>query len=257
VHGAGLAQPVVGGVGIADEAGAGCPVARDVRGVDADLERARRRPGGDRSSRREARSIADAVRILGALPIADELAQQRWSIASDFLEAGAWRALAEHALGAWRAGELRPAAVGRGADRALRPEIRGDRIAWIDPARCAPEVSSYLIRMEALRLELNRDFLGLLDFESHFAVYPAGERYALHADRFARDARRVLSTVLYLNAGWTPADGGALRLHPEGAAPVDVLPLGGTLVVFASDLAHEVLPARRVRLSLAGWFRRR
>ena len=38
----------------------------------------------------------------------------------------------------------------------------------------------------------------------------------------------------------------------------DVLPRGGTLVVFLSDrFPHEVLPARRERLSLAGWFRRR
>jgi Rps23 Pro-64 3,4-dihydroxylase Tpa1-like proline 4-hydroxylase len=28
-------------------------------------------------------------------------------------------------------------------------------------------------------------------------------------------------------------------------------------VVFASELEHEVLPARRERFSLAGWFRRR
>jgi SM-20-related protein len=38
----------------------------------------------------------------------------------------------------------------------------------------------------------------------------------------------------------------------------DLLPLAGNLLLFNSaQLAHEVLPARRERLSLTGWFRRR
>ena len=39
---------------------------------------------------------------------------------------------------------------------------------------------------------------------------------------------------------------------------VDVLPQGGRLVAFLSDrFEHEVLPARRERMSFTGWFRRR
>jgi SM-20-related protein len=37
-----------------------------------------------------------------------------------------------------------------------------------------------------------------------------------------------------------------------------VLPQGGRLVAFLSDrFEHEVLPARRERMSFTGWFRRR
>jgi SM-20-related protein len=37
-----------------------------------------------------------------------------------------------------------------------------------------------------------------------------------------------------------------------------VLPQGGRLVAFQSDrFEHEVLPARRERMSFTGWFRRR
>ncbi len=37
-----------------------------------------------------------------------------------------------------------------------------------------------------------------------------------------------------------------------------VLPIAGRLVCFLSDrFIHEVLPARRERLSLSGWFRKR
>jgi SM-20-related protein len=103
--------------------------------------------------------------------------------------------------------------------------------------------------------------LGAVELELHFAVYPAGGAYAVHVDRFRDADSRVLSLVLYLNEAWNEADGGALRLYLEAGpeAPfVDVVPYGGTLVVFLSDrFPHEVLPARRERLSLAGWFRRR
>ena len=63
--------------------------------------------------------------------------------------------------------------------------------------------------------------------------------------------------MLYLNESWSAGDGGALRLHlPAGQQ--DVLPRAGTLVAFLSGrFEHEVLPARRERLSLTGWFTRR
>jgi SM-20-related protein len=187
-----------------------------------------------------------------------DLAERRWSSLADFLGAAEWQRLAARARRAWRAGELRPAAVGQGADRAIRPEVRGDWIGWLDPSADAPETAAYLARMEALRLELNRAaYLGLFDFETHLAVYPPGAGYARHADRFARDERRVLSTVLYLNADWKPDDGGALRLYLGGGARADIEPRGGTLAIFASELEHEVLPAGRARFSLAGWFRKR
>jgi SM-20-related protein len=67
--------------------------------------------------------------------------------------------------------------------------------------------------------------------------------------------------VLYLNEDWARDDGGELRLHLDAAEAgkiQDVLPVGGTLVLFLSEhFAHEVLPANRERLSLAGWFRTR
>jgi SM-20-related protein len=49
-----------------------------------------------------------------------------------------------------------------------------------------------------------------------------------------------------------------LRLHPDGKCTEDISPLGSRLVLFLSaTMLHEVLPATRDRLSLAGWFRRR
>lgn len=157
------------------------------------------------------------------------------------------------------AGHARPAAVGHGATRALRPVTRGDQIVWLEPATLTPTQAAYWRAIDALRHHLNRElFLGLNDFEAHFARYPAGAGYARHRDTFRDDDKRRVSCTLYLNPDWQPPDGGCLRLYPAAAAPVDVLPVAGTMAVFlASDLEHEVLPARRARHSLTGWLKTR
>jgi SM-20-related protein len=64
--------------------------------------------------------------------------------------------------------------------------------------------------------------------------------------------------VLYLNFGWTPADGGALRIFLGPGEIRDVMPVAGTFVCFHSErYEHEVLPAQRERLAVTGWFLRR
>ena len=54
---------------------------------------------------------------------------------------------------------------------------------------------------------------------------------------------------------------GALRLYLDAHAHgeyIDVLPESGRLVVFLSEtFHHEVLPTRRERWSITGWFSRR
>ena len=113
--------------------------------------------------------------------------------------------------------------------------------------------------METLRIALNRElFLGLDEYESHFAFYAPGASYMQHRDRFRDDDSRTVSVIVYLNADWLPEHGGALRLHPEGLSTRDISPVGSRIAVFLSaDMLHEVLPATRDRLSLTGWFRRR
>ena len=116
-----------------------------------------------------------------------------------------------------------------------------------------------LARIERLRSGLNERLqLGAFELELHWALYPPGTRYALHVDQPRGSRARIVSLVLYLNEDWTAHDGGALRLHLGAGDTRDVLPRGGTLVAFASEgLAHEVLAARRERLALTGWLRRR
>jgi SM-20-related protein len=71
--------------------------------------------------------------------------------------------------------------------------------------------------------------------------------------------QRVLSSVVYLNPNWDIADGGELVLYDTTDSELTrVQPLAGTAVFFMSEeFPHEVLPARRERYSIAGWFRGR
>jgi predicted 2-oxoglutarate/Fe(II)-dependent dioxygenase YbiX len=76
---------------------------------------------------------------------------------------------------------------------------------------------------------------------------------------------RELTAILYLNpVSWSEKDGGALRIFggckendPDGrtaTSVTDVLPLGGTLVVFdSSSVLHAVLPSSRQRFAATVW----
>ncbi|MDD2059834.1 2OG-Fe(II) oxygenase [Pseudomonas sp. GD03860] len=192
------------------------------------------------------------------LRIVDDLATCGWSQENIFLPGPLTLALAAECRKRAAEGELAPAAVGRGPSQEVREGIRGDHIQWLEPgqAECCDQ---YLNLMDSLREALNRGlFLGLEDFECHFALYPPGAFYRKHLDRFRDDDRRMVSAVIYLNPEWLPEDGGQLRMTLKNDVEHDVQPIGGCLVVFLSgDIPHEVLPAQRERLSLTGWFRRR
>jgi SM-20-related protein len=178
------------------------------------------------------------------LRIVDDLAERGWSQQNIFLPLGLTRELAAECRKRAAEGELAPAAVGRGPTSEIREGIRGDHIQWLEPGE-AESCDSYLSLMDNLREAMNRGlFLGLEDFESHFAMYPPGAFYLRHVDRF-HDA-------------WLPEHGGELRMYLKDDVEHNVVPIGGCLVVFLSgEVPHEVMPATRDRLSLTGWFRRR
>jgi SM-20-related protein len=188
----------------------------------------------------------------------DNLAEHGWSQHNLFLPSTLTLALAAECLVLRAADVLKKAGVGRGQLPLLQANIRGDQIAWLQAGQSLA-CDTYLQIMEDLRLALNQHlYLGLDEYESHFAFYAPGAAYSKHLDRFRDDDRRTISAVIYLNEDWLPEQGGALRLHPTGASTEDITPLASRLVLFLSaDMQHEVLPATRDRLSLTGWFRRR
>lgn len=202
-----------------------------------------------------------AVTTIDSLPdrLAGELAERGLSVVDGFLGPELVTLLRRRGESLLADGRMRPARIGKGESRRLDRDQRGDLISWIDPVEPDPAEAQLLARVEEVRLALNRRlFLGLFDYEACHALYRNGARYRRHRDRFSRSGRRILTLVSYLNEGWREGDGGELRVHlPDGGIEV-VAPLAGRAVVFLSDrFPHEVLPARKERRSIAGWFRSR
>ena len=205
-------------------------------------------------------AVPEAALPLSPTCLAERLAGPGWAAYPNFVDTRTLKKLAAEARLLWRQGEFRRAQVGIGAGLQLRPEIRSDHVLWLEESPHNPAIAEYLSRIEQLRLELNQAlYLGLFGFEAHLAVYPAGSFYRRHLDRFRGTSHRIVSCILYLNDAWQEKDGGQLRLYPpNGDGQVDVLPEGGTLVAFLSDMIeHEVLPSTRERFSLTGWLRLR
>jgi SM-20-related protein len=165
------------------------------------------------------------------------------------------------------AGRLRGAGLSRGPAHRAGEGIRSDAVAWITPDGLPPELTGLWDSFLALRDALNREaYLGLDLMEVQAARYPAGAAgYRRHRDAFAAlpgaPPNRRVTAIYYANPGWTPDDGGELRLHggaSSDAGPVDVAPVLDRLLVFLSErVEHEVLPTRASRRAVTAWFRAR
>ncbi|WP_052043540.1 2OG-Fe(II) oxygenase [Oligella urethralis] len=102
-------------------------------------------------------------------------------------------------------------------------------------------------------------FMGLKGVELHYARYASGTGYKRHVDQHHNTTFRKITIVIYLNPDWTEDDGGELLiydpLNPQRVL-TRVLPIAGRTVIFRSELfEHEVLPSRKARWSVTGWFR--
>ena len=79
-----------------------------------------------------------------------------------------------------------------------------------------------------------------------------GTRYAWHADTVR--PRRKLTSIYWprFDPAWRSGDGGELRFVLNGS-DVRIAPRADRLVVFSSELPHEVLVSKIPRISLTVW----
>lgn len=172
-------------------------------------------------------------------------------------------------------------------------DIRRSRTVWIQqPLGMSSAAESGLSKlpatrlalvhtMEALRSQLEASEVGTEPLHGpatmmSYLFYPVDGFFRRHRDGprtiWASPFRehREVSFLLYLDAGWRKEWGGALRVYTgrdpktyvyrddaegEAAPHVDVLPEAGTLVLLRSpQIEHEVLPTRRPRHCVVGWF---
>lgn len=189
--------------------------------------------------------------VLNPDAIVDSFYQQGWVWLPHFLSEELNAALsheAQHEV------QLAPAGIGRQGDHQLNQQIRRDATQWFDGSTAAQQ--QYLAQMAQLQQLFNRRcFLGLFDFECHFARYQQGDYYQKHVDAFSGRSNRVLTTVSYLNS---VSEGGELALYDEHDNLIKkFLPTAGSIILFESErFPHEVLPAIDTRYSIAGWFRK-
>jgi SM-20-related protein len=201
--------------------------------------------------------LSDGTRLASLIEeLADGLVDRGYVVIDDALPEGLAAALRNEAM-QLQEDQLRPAGTGRNQDHHLDSRVRADGIYWLEPTTDAN--NAYLAIMEAVRKGLNSKlYLGLFEYECHYARYEAGAFYKTHLDAFGGKRNRVISTTYYLNQEWTAANEGELVLYaPDAKERVAMLaPTFNRMVVFMSErFPHEVLPTRQVRYSLTGWFR--
>lgn len=133
-------------------------------------------------------------------------------------------------------------------------QIRSDHILWIDDQ--LPNAQKHIDVLHTLGQEINRAFYtGIQNIEAHYARYNAGEFYALHRDNPQQKNHRVISSVYYLHQTWQDSWGGQLRLEDKNGEWHIIQPRPNRLVIFQSDLLHEVLMSHQQRLSITAWLR--
>lgn len=133
--------------------------------------------------------------------------------------------------------------------------IRGDSIRWID--HDCPAGLAYLDSINELGAYFNRTlYTGIRSSEAHYACYPAGFGYQWHSDNPVGRDERVISAVFYLNDDWREQDGGQITVINKLGDTVQLLPKLNRLIIFDSNLRHQVEITHRRRFSIATWLRR-
>ena len=191
--------------------------------------------------------------------ILNELEKKGWSVQEDFFQKKLIQELKETLLSLGQQGSLKPAGIGRENNFHIKQSIRSDEISWFDENNLNTAQEKFLSITKELQDAINEKFyLGLFELEIHFALYAPNAFYKRHLDQHKYQDTRVVTLIAYLNENWNEDDGGELQLYLNDGRTITVLPSAGTLVCFMSaDFEHEVLPAKRERTSLTGWFRTR
>lgn len=194
--------------------------------------------------------------------IADILSK-KYSVVEDFFSTEEVEILRQSLLEKHKENAFKKAAIGNRFEETIVKSIRGDVILWMDETQADASERLFFNKINSLVNYLNRTcFLGILQKEFHYALYPKGTFYKRHIDTFQNDDRRKLSFVCYLNEdGWLPENGGelVLYLNENGEETEKIIyPLPGRVVIFESQIIeHEVRPVNKERLSITGWLKTR
>lgn len=191
------------------------------------------------------------------------LLEDQYCIVEDFFDLEEVAILRKSLLDKYENDAFKKAAIGNRTNENIERSVRGDFILWINEADAGAAERIFFNKLNSLIEYLNKTcFLGILQKEFHYALYPEGTFYKRHLDTFQNDDRRKLSLVCYLNnEDWKPENGGELVIYKEEngiEAAKNIYPFPGRVVIFESQmLEHEVKPVKTPRLSITGWLKTR
>ncbi len=191
------------------------------------------------------------------------LLEDQYCIVEDFFDLEEVSLLRHSLLTKFEEDNFKKAAIGNKLNETIVKTIRGDFIHWINESQANEAEILFFKKINSLVSYLNKTcFLGILQKEFHYALYPKGTFYRRHLDTFQNDDRRKLSLVCYLNdEDWKPENGGELVIYKEideKEVAKKIYPLPGRVVIFESQLLeHEVKPVNTTRLSITGWLKTR
>jgi Rps23 Pro-64 3,4-dihydroxylase Tpa1-like proline 4-hydroxylase len=151
---------------------------------------------------------------------------------------------------------LRPAGIGNDNKLLHDKAVRSDSIYWLDRKNDNQYENEFFDLIDDFVLYLNKScYTGITGYEFHYALYEKGSFYKKHIDQFQNNQRREYSLISYLNEYWLDSYGGQLLIHQEDSHQT-IEPTSGKTVFFkSSELEHEVLETKQIRMSITGWLK--
>jgi SM-20-related protein len=198
--------------------------------------------------------------VLDAELITHNIYTHGYHLMDDFLDATIYQELCNQAHDLYLQGVFKSAKIGQKIQAQRDEQIRGDTIYWIDDEEStSTSLQAYLSKTQQVAQVLNHSlFLGLFEFETHFAIYQPGTYYKKHIDQFATTKDRKISFVYYLNPNWRDEMGGQLNLYTKQDELIRAIsPEGNRFICFNSELPHEVALTHQTRYSITGWMKTR
>eukprot|EP00928_Gymnodinium_smaydae_P092334 TRINITY_DN7618_c1_g1_i1.p1 TRINITY_DN7618_c1_g1~~TRINITY_DN7618_c1_g1_i1.p1 ORF type:complete len:691 (+),score=135.88 TRINITY_DN7618_c1_g1_i1:158-2074(+) len=204
------------------------------------------------------------------------LQRQGYVVLDGFLLEDQAEALRNEVLSAHAAGRLEASGLvdgsvqGREEATYRNAATRGDLVGWFAAdGESWPHgrgLESYLRKVATLVTEIANYAPELKRIttrsQAMVACYPGdGARYVKHVDNDGKHAlcnKRVLTALIYLNAGWVNGDGGEIAIYDQEEQYKErrvVEPLCNRVLLFWSDARtpHEVRPACKSRYAITVW----
>ncbi len=119
------------------------------------------------------------------------LLEQQYAIVEDFFSLLKWKSCGILFWTKYEEDNFKKAAIGNRTNEVIAKSIRGDFILWLNEAEAAAAEKAFFRKINDFVDYLNKTcFMGILQKEFHYALYPEGTFYKRHLDTFQNDDRR-------------------------------------------------------------------